>query len=354
MTPRLIHAGAPARLRLLCAGPGVTIQDEGRRGYLRYGVTEAGPMDWTAFRTANLALGNESHAAAIEISLGGLRAICENGPLWIAYAGADFNWRRDGALLPPAARLLLQPGDSLTVRPGAMGAWTYLAVEGGFDTEPELGSRATHTRSSMGGVDGRMLREGDILPAAAPGSGGDRSEAIIDAAWLRRTRDPIRVVPGPQDDYFDPSSLAAFFDEEFTLTPAADRMAYRFEGPEIAHSRGYNIVSDGVALGAIQVAGDRRPLILMADRQPTGGYPKLGHVIRADIGRLAQSRPGERRRFAQVSTVEARTALLALEDEIAGIASHMAPLRREPTSKLLLETNLIDGFTDALTDLASR
>jgi len=181
VTPRQIHFGPPARLRVTGAGAGVTIQDEGRRGYLRYGVTQAGPMDWTAFRTANLALANESHAAAIEVSIGGLQAKCEGASLWIAYAGANFIWRRDGALLPSAARILLQPEEILTARPGRIGAWTYLAVEGGFDTEPELGSRATHVRSRMGGVDGRMLREGDILPAGCPGAGGQQGEASIAA-----------------------------------------------------------------------------------------------------------------------------------------------------------------------------
>ena len=125
-------------------------------------------------------------------------------------------------------------------------------------------------------------------------------------------------------------------------------MAYRFDGPDIAHTRGYDIVSDGVALGAIQVAGDKRPLVLMADRQPTGGYPKLGHVVRADIGRLAQMRPGATCRFRAASVAEARAALLRREDDVAQTVLRLRPLRRALASESLLEANLIDGVVDPL------
>jgi len=344
----------PARLRILRVGPGATLQDGGRRGYLRYGVTPAGPMDWTAFGAANCALGNDDRAAGLEISVGGVELICEDAPLRVAFAGGTFIWRRDGLSLPSAARLLLRPGETLTAQAGRFGAWTYLVVEGGFDAPLQMGSRATHLRSGIGGVEGRMLRQGDVLAAAAAAAPPENAfEALIDAPQPSEGGKPFRVVLGPQDDYFAAETLATFFAADFTLTPAADRMAYRFEGPEIAHARGHDIVSDGIALGAIQIAGDRQPFVLMADRQPTGGYPKLGHVIRADIGRLAQMRPGETCRFAAVSVVEARAALLALEDEIAETASRLRPLGRELTSQMLLESNLIDGFVDAL-DGAAR
>ncbi|MGH6858310.1 MAG: biotin-dependent carboxyltransferase family protein, partial [Methylocella sp.] len=337
-------------LRVLHAGPGATIQDGGRHGYLRYGVTPAGPMDWVAFRTANLALGNGDRAAAIEVAVGGLEVICEGAPLALAFAGGVFLWRRDGVLLPIAARFLLEHGETLAARAGDFGAFAYLAVEGGFGTPVVMGSRATHMRSAMGGIEGRMLRAGDILPAAAPAEerDGTRFEAMIDAPWLAPAPDPFRVVPGPQDDYFAVETLSAFFEGTFKLTPVADRMAYRLKGPEIAHARGYDIVSDGTALGAIQIAGDKQPLVLMADRQPTGGYPKLGHVVRADIGRLAQMRPGETCCFRAASVAEARAALLRSEDEIATTHQRLRPLRRELTSENLFGANLIDGVVDPL------
>jgi 5-oxoprolinase (ATP-hydrolysing) subunit C len=335
-------------LRVLRAGLGATIRDGGRHGYLRYGVTPAGPMDWVAFRTANSAIGNDL-AAAVEISVGGLEVICEGAPLALAFAGGAFLWRRDGVLLPQAARLLLEPGKTLAARAGDSGAFAYLAVEGGFETPVTMGSRATHVRSAMGGIEGRMLRAGDVLPATSTMRLDSASfEAMIDAPWLARESDPFRVVLGPQDDYFTVETLSAFFEGQFTLTPLADRMAYRFDGPDIAHAGGYDIVSDAIALGAIQVTGDKKPLILMADRQPTGGYPKLGHVARADIGGLAQMRPRETCSFREVSVAEARAALLQCEDAIATTRQRLCPLRRELASENLFEANLIGGVVDPL------
>lgn len=332
-----------AALRILAAGPGATIQDAGRCGYLRFGVTAAGPMDWTAFETVAAALGNDPRAAAIEASVGGISVVAEETPLCVAFAGGAFDWRRDAEPLPTAARLWLRPGETLSARAGKRGAWTYLGVAGGLDTPVELGSRSTHVRSGIGGVEGRMLRAGDILPIAPGSAPASMSGAAIEATWLDGGSDPIRVVPGPQDDYFDAETLALFFRESFSLTSAADRMAYRFAGPPIVHARGHDIVSDGIALGAIQIAGDQAPMVLMADRQPTGGYPKLGHVIRADIGRLSQMRPGERCRFRVVSVEEASAALLGLHAEIAATGGRLRPLRRQMTSAWLLGNNLIDG-----------
>ncbi len=319
----------PGALRILRAGFGATIQDGGRHGQLRYGITPAGPMDWRAFRTANLALGNHAErAAAVEIGVGGIEVFCATTtPIGVAFCGGGFSWRRDGRQVGCAARLILRPGETLTAHPGRHGVFAYLAVSGGLATPVELGSRATHTRSGIGGIDGRMLRDGDLLPLFA--GGWPFGEARISAPWLDGDPAPVRVVLGPQDDYFGAAALNAFFGAEFRLT-AGDRMAYRLEGPEIAHERGFNIVSDGIALGAIQIAGDRKPLILMADHPPTGGYPKLGHVIRADIGRLAQLRPGETCRFLPVGVEEARAAWLACENAVAATSRHLRPLQSAP------------------------
>jgi 5-oxoprolinase (ATP-hydrolysing) subunit C len=337
-----------ARLRVQQAGVGVTIQDGGRYGHLRYGVTHAGPMDWAAFRTANLALGNDDRAAAIEISVGGLHILCEGAPLWAAFAGGDFSWARDGELLPSAARIRLEPGTALTARAENSGAFAYLAVEGGLQTPPIMGSRATHIRSGIGGLEGRTLKSGDVLPAAqkVPES-KEGFEALIDAPWLLREVLPFRAVLGPQDDYFSSEALNVFFTSAFTLTAMADRMAYCFDGPEIISTRGHDIVSDGVALGAIQIPGEKKPFVLMADRQPTGGYPKLGVLARADIGRLAQLRPGETCRFKLIGAKEARSALLLLEEEVARTMSCLCPLRRKLSTRNLFEANLIDGVCDA-------
>jgi biotin-dependent carboxylase-like uncharacterized protein len=335
--------GDLARLRILAAGPGATIQDPGRHGYLRYGVTPAGPMDWTAFQTVALALDNDPGAAAIEVSVGGLSVGAEDAPLMVAFAGGAFDWRCDGQLLPAAARLILRRGEILSARAGKSGAWAYLGVAGGVGTPAVMGSRATHVRSGIGGLEGRMLRAGDILPVGPTRVFAPAADAAIDAPWLSGGLDPIRVVLGPQDDYFSAEALASFFEAKFTLTAAADRMAYRFEGAAVAHARGHDIVSDGVALGAIQIAGDQAPLVLMADRQPTGGYPKLGNVILADIGRLAQMRPGESCRFRRASLDGARAALRDMDRQITATPARLRPPRREMTPAWLLENNLIDG-----------
>ena len=324
-------------------GPGATIQDGGRRGLLRFGVTPAGPMDWVAHRTANLALGNEADAAAIEIGPGGLTLSVE-APMPLAFAGGGFVWTRGDASLPPAARIMLRPGERLRARAGGWGTFAILAVPGGVDVPAIMHSRATHMRSALGGLEGRSLRAGDRLAAGI--DPGAMEDAEICAPWLARSEAPIRIVLGPQDDYFSCETIAAFCAEPYRLTGMADRMAYRFEGPPLTHAKDFNIVSDGVALGAIQVAGDGQPLVLMADRQPTGGYAKIAHVCRADIGRLAQLRPDETCRFAAVSVEDARAALLTMEDRIGDTAAQLTPLRRLATTVSLLGTNLIGGVTD--------
>ncbi len=332
-------------LRILRAGPGATIQDGGRFLDRRYGVTPAGPMDWIAFRTANLAIGNALDAAAIEIALGGIELRSEENALPLSFCGGAFQWERNGRPLPCAMRLTLQPGETLSARPGAWGAFAYLAVAGSIATEPVLGSRATQTRAHLGGLDGRMLHAGDVLPVAAS-SFAAQTEREIAAPWLSRDDAPFRVILGPQQDYFTEDALATFFSAEFRLTHEADRMAYRFDGPTIAHAHDFNIVSDGIALGAIQIAGDGKPLVLMADHQPTGGYPKLGHVARADLGRLAQMRPGETCRFAAIDVEAAREAWLQCEDRIAETQRFIRPLRRLPKNEDLLRINLSSGIID--------
>lgn len=335
---------ASAVLTIAAVGPGATIQDAGRFGLLRFGITPAGPMDAFAFATANAVLGNAPEDAAIEIGPGGIALGCD-APLLLAFAGGGLRWTRDHQALPSTARVILRPGEVLRARAGAWGQWGYLAVPGGFDVPRVMGSRATHVRSGMGGLEGRVLAGGDrLVSLRAPDR--DFAEGEIDGVWLAPTRAPMRVLLGPQDDHFTASAVELFLGASWTITAAADRMAYALEGPSIAHGRDFNIVSDGVALGAIQVAGNGKPLVLMADRQPTGGYPKIAHVCRADIGRLAQLRPGQACRFTAVDLEEARCALFALDRTLADLPRHLSPLRRDPSIEILTASNLIGGVTD--------
>jgi biotin-dependent carboxylase-like uncharacterized protein len=337
------------RLVIRYAGPGVTLQDAGRRGLLRFGVTPAGPMDAAAFAAANLAAGAQPSAAAIEISLGGIDIEAEGETIGLAVTGGEFDIRLDDQRLPPSCVLPLAPGERLSIRPGPSGAWCYVAPGGRLDLPPVLGSLSTHTRSHLGGVDGRALRTGDVLPVTDAQAPPDVAHELI-APWLTRGHSRLRLLLGPQDDFFAKDAIEALLNARWRLSARSDRMAYRLEGPRLAHAKGHDIVSDGVAFGAIQVPGDGAPLALMADRQPTGGYPKIAHVIGADLGALAQARPGDDISFVAVSWEEAVAARRSLFDAIAkGVK--LRPLSRgEFSSEFLLSQNLVGGVSDARED----
>lgn len=335
-------AASEATLRVLEAGPGATLQDGGRHGYLRFGVTAAGPMDPLAHAAANLAVGNRADATAIEVSVGGIEVTAELGSLTIAIAGGEFSLSLDGRPLPPAVVLTLDAGAVLKIRAGSRGSWCYLAIAGRLVLPKVLGSHATHTRTGFGGVNGRAIIAGDRLGFERSGSSQPSSSVIV-APWLDRPVDTIRVVLGPQHDYFADDQIAAFLAGPWSVSARSDRMAYFLDGPRLTHARGFNIVSDGIAMGAIQVPGDGRPIVLMADRQSTGGYPKIATIIGSDIGRLAQARPGTVFRFAAVS-IDA--AVSARRDEAALLARGIVvePLvRTHLSSEFLLSLNLIDG-----------
>lgn len=338
-----------ARLLIRAAGPGASLQDPGRRGWLRFGVTPAGPMDAAAFAISNAAAGAPPGAVAIEIGLGGLEITAEGETVGIALAGSDFAARLDDAPLPSAFVAPLAPGQRLVIRAGALGAWCYLAPFAEIDTPLVMGSRATHWRSGLGGLGGRMLAAGDALPLVRRRTPPAAVFALTAPALARRDG-PLRLLPGPQDDYFAPEAFEALFGAEWRVGARSDRMAYRLEGPPLAHAKGADIVSDGATMGAIQVPGDGAPLVLMADRQPTGGYPKIAHVITADLPALAQLRPGETLRFTPATHEEAVAARREQAERIArGV--ELTPLRREASTEILLGENLIGGVVDATGDM---
>ena len=330
-----------AVLRIMQAGPGVTLQDAGRWGYLRYGVTQAGPMDALAHEFANRMAGNDAGAAAIEVSVGGLDVMVEEGSLEFCVVAPGFRVSRDGGALPSSCLATLAPGEKLSIRAGENGAWAYLAPAGAIDAEPELGSLSMHVRT---GVGGSGIKAGDRLHIAAARARSAVARALAD--YRAPSDAPIRIVRGPQDDYFDAVNFSRFLDGPWTLATRSDRMAYALEGPRLTHAKGFNIVSDGIALGAIQVPGDGWPFVQMADRAPTGGYPKIGTVIAADLGRLAQMRPGAQLTFQAVTVDQAVAAWRQARAfmEAAGIAPQGAG---ELTSETLLSRNLVGGVVSA-------
>jgi biotin-dependent carboxylase-like uncharacterized protein len=227
-------------------------------------------------------------------------------------------------------------------------AVAYLAVEGGFDIAPVLGSQSTLTRAAIGGLEGRALKAGDVLPLKL-GAAGEREEvALLPLDLSPRTR--VRIVLGPQEDHFTPAGLRTLLESAYTVSQSSDRMGMRLEGPALEHSsKGYNIVSDGIAHGSIQVPGNGLPIILLADRQTTGGYPKVATVISADLPALGRMTPGAKFAFEAVDIEAAETAARQLAADIAGLAARLAPVRREAAIDVgrLLGENLVSGVVNA-------
>ena len=296
---------------LLVADPGLltTVQDLGRYGHQRVGVPASGPMDRLAFVVANRLVGNHDGAAALECTIKGPRLEVRE-PAIVAVAGAPMGFTVNGQEAPVWTAVGVRPGDVLGFQMASAGCRAYLAVEGGIDVPLVLGSRATYLRGRLGGLGGRALQKGDTLPVGTPRAGSGREGRAVPAP-LRPAypaERECRVILGPQDDRFTSEGIQAFLEGPYDVTPQADRMGYRLKGPVITHARGHDIVSDGIPLGGIQVPGEGQPIVLLADRQTTGGYTKIATVISVDIGAIGQTRPGQRIRFRRVSLDEAHAA----------------------------------------------
>jgi biotin-dependent carboxylase-like uncharacterized protein len=233
------------------------------------------------------------------------------------------------------------------VRAGPSGSWCDLAIAGGLDLPKVLGSVSTHVRSGLGGLGGRALAAGDRIGTVGTIVDGIESGRIV-APPLDQSADTIRVVLGPQADYFPKDQIAAFLAGAWRISARGDRMACFLEGPRLRHAGDYNIVSDGIAMGAIQVPGEGQPIVLMADRQPTGGYPKIATIIGADLGRFAQARPGTMIRFRHVGHADAVAARAAQAARLDQRPSIEPLIRTRFTSEFLLSRNLVDGCFDAL------
>ncbi|GEP00300.1 5-oxoprolinase subunit C family protein [Methylobacterium haplocladii] len=334
-------------LVVLSCGAATTLQDGGRRGYLRYGLSASGPMDCIAHAGANILVGNVADASAIEFGLGGGRFRIEGGAVRLALAGAPCPIRLDGEPVAHHRSLVLREGSELSIDRPREGVFATLALAGGIAVEPVLSSASLHLRAALGGLDGRPLHEGDRLPLAPPPLSGE-PECCLDPVPIERDR-PIRVVLGPQADRFTEAGIDTLLNAAFTVSNRADRMGYQLDGPEIAHGLGgFNIVSDGTVAGAIQVPGSGRPIVLLADRQTTGGYPKIATVISADLRRLAQRRPGETVRF---ESIPLREAVRQARERAAAIAElpTRARLVADAPDRLLganLAGNAVDAFDE--------
>jgi 5-oxoprolinase (ATP-hydrolysing) subunit C len=289
-----------SKLVISAIGPASSVQDGGRYGAQRYGLTPGGAMDRLALAAANCLLGNTPFAAAIEIGPFGATFTAREGSVRVALAGAPRNADiADRAVAFDTSMTLLE-GETLKLGFARGGCFSYLAIEGGIQGEPMFGSLAVNARAGLGSPYPRPLQAGDELQAAAATGTIERRIDLPVAADA-----PIRVVMGPQDDEFG-DAAALFLDSEWKISAISDRMGYRLEGPGIRHLHGHNIVSDGTVNGSIQVPGNGQPIVLMPDRGTSGGYPKIATVISADLGRLAQIPAGQGFRFKAIGMAAAQ------------------------------------------------
>src|SRR4051812_33018988 len=290
-----------SKLLISTIGPASSVQDGGRHGAQRYGLTPSGAVDRLALAVANCLIGNDLFAAAIAIGPFGAALTAREGAVRVGLAGAPRDADMAGRAMPFNTSVTLADGETLTLGFARSGSFSYLAIEGGIAGEPMFGSLAVNARAGLGSPYPRPLQSGDELQTApASGANERRIELPVQSAG------PIRVVMGPQNDEFSEEAIKQFLDSEWKVSATSDRMGYRLEGPVIKHLHGHNIVSDGTVNGSIQVPGNGAPIVLMPDRGTSGGYPKIATVISADLGRFAQIPPGKAFRFKSVSIAEAQ------------------------------------------------
>ncbi len=303
-----------SRLVVVTTGPATSVQDAGRFGAQRYGLTTSGAMDRVSLATANFLAGNEPFAAAIEIGPFGASFTARHGAVRVALAGAARAADIAGSPLLSNETGLIAEGETLKLGPARNGMFSYLAIEGGIRGEPVFGSLSVNARADLGSPFPRPLQDGDVLDVGtaqvAP------HERALDTFDMPQA--PIRVVMGPQDDEFG-AACDVFLGSEWRVSATSDRMGYRLEGPKVVHPGGHNIVSDGAVHGSIQVPGNGQPIVLMADHGTTGGYPKIATVISADLGRFAQMQSGAAIRFKAVSVESAQSEARALAEFIRGL-----------------------------------
>jgi len=304
-------------------GPATSVQDVGRTGAQRYGLTTSGAMDRVSLAVANALVGQPSGAAAIEIGPLGASFRASRGAVRLSLSGADRAASCGGRAAWINESAFLAQDETLVVSAARSGVFSYLGIAGGIEGEAIYGSLSVSVRAGLGSPYPRPLRLGDELTVGT---------AAADAPLTRFKPQPIesgpiRVVLGPQDDAMTPEAVALFLTTEWRVSPRSDRMGYRLEGPKLLHAHGYNIVSDGTVPGSIQVPGNGQPLALLADRGTTGGYPKIATIISADLPRFAQTRAGGRVRFVVIPIEDAQQEARRFATMLAAIPGRVETLR---------------------------
>jgi antagonist of KipI len=304
-----------ASMTVIRAGMLTTIQDLGRWGQQHLGVPVAGPMDWYSHRLANAALGNRPDAAALEITLMGPELACD-ADVACAIAGAEFDVTAGDRRVRNLEPFLLRAGERLRFGNRLEGSRATLAVNGGFSVPLVLGSRSTSLTSRLGPLDGRAVRIGDVLPIGAPSVVPRRQPAR--PLPLPRGGARLRVIMGPHDNRFSDMARKTFSRARYMVTPDSNRMGYRLDGPRLEYAERKDMLSDATPMGSLQVPPSGWPILLMADRQTTGGYPKIATVITADLPLAGQLSPGDWIEFEPCSRAAAIEALRRREGALTG------------------------------------
>ena len=321
-------------IKVLTPGLLTSIQDLGRYGYQKYGVIVSGGMDAYSLRLANLLVGNEEGEAVIEMTLMGPSLLLEED-LLLAITGGDLSPTINEEPVPQGRPVLVRKGSVLKFGALKSGCRSYLAVRGGYDIPEVMGSKSTYLRAGIGGYQGRALVQGDILSLglACPSPFVESlvramgSSSFAFPSWyvgrsyvLQKSQEyRVRVIPNSQFSLFSPDSRKQFLQQPFQVTTQSDRMGYRLSGASLQLTEPLEMVSEAVALGTIQVPPDGNPIILLADRQTVGGYPKIAQVAGVDISTLAQIKPGGKIRFEEISLAEAEGLYAAREADIQRI-----------------------------------
>jgi biotin-dependent carboxylase-like uncharacterized protein len=312
-----------------------TFQDLGRFGHQHLGVSVAGAMDQRAHRLANMLVGNDPALATLEITLTG-PTLRFTKPCCLALCGADLSVTLNGQPLILNRPIVVRAKDELSFGVRQHGTRAYLAVHGGFALTPVLGSTSTYLRSAMGGWHGRALRRDDEIPLLRPLKDKGLEDLAMDlwslkiylpAALAESRQAFVRLIKGQQWDEFTPESCAALLTEPYRVSPDSERMGYRLQGAPLLMTTPRQMISEGTTFGTIQVPAGGQPIILMADRQTTGGYPKMAYVASVDLPRLAQMGPGDRVSFKAISLEQAQTLDVARAQAFATLADALQPVR---------------------------
>ncbi|MFD2248183.1 biotin-dependent carboxyltransferase family protein [Pontibacter ruber] len=324
-------------IKVLKPGLLTTIQDTGRYGYQKEGIIVSGSMDKVALRIANLLVGNEQQAAALEITLLGPSLYFEADHL-IAITGADLSPGIDGEPVKLWRPILVKKGGTLSFRAPVLGCRAYVAVAGSFDVSKVMGSYATYLRAGLGGFQGRALQTGDVISCKGANektaayiqelSAGIGQSNHKQASWAPgaelypayEENPSIRAIKGPEYDLFTVSSQEYLWSEKFQVTTESDRMGYRLQSEQLSLTDSQELISSAVTFGTVQVPAEGQPIVLMADHQTTGGYPRIAQVITADLPKLAQVQPGKHIRFEEVSLEKAQQLYIEQEQKIEQLA----------------------------------